>query len=130
MKVNIENCAVQLGSRDGHDEGREYTIKEMIGNLKELRDRTAAGDLGALDEFFGIYVFIGDEGQYQRDESKAAQVTAAQLTERITETERDVADLDLDGAPCPECGAYLGFDEADCMECGMHFDGMDEAPAE
>lgn len=57
MKINIENCAKGLLSRDGHDKGRAYTIVEMIENLKEVRDRTKDGDFDVLDEFFEIYHF-------------------------------------------------------------------------
>jgi len=73
MKVNIENCVNQLGSDDGHDDGRLYTVREMIENLKELRDRTADGDLGAIDEFFNLYVFNGDVMPYARAQDQRIQ---------------------------------------------------------
>jgi hypothetical protein len=58
MKVNIENCVRQLGSRDGQDKARRFVIMEMIGNLRELRDRAIEGDAAqALREFFGLYGF-------------------------------------------------------------------------
>jgi hypothetical protein len=39
-------------------------MKEMVENLKEVRDRTAQGDMTVLDEFFGIYKFK-DGKQYE-----------------------------------------------------------------
>lgn len=67
MKVNIESCVIQLCAADGFDGGRKHTLVEMVRNLKELRERTARGDLTALDEFFGLYVFNGDAGyKYRR----------------------------------------------------------------
>ena len=34
-----------------------FSLEELAKNLRELRDRTRAGDMAALDEFFSIYVF-------------------------------------------------------------------------
>ena len=73
MKVNIENCVAQLGSYDGHDNGRRFAVGEMIKHLKQLRDRTADGDYTALDEFFGIYVFDGDKQPYKRTEAGGSE---------------------------------------------------------
>lgn len=39
-----------------------YSLKELAKNLRDLRDRTRAGDMKALDEFFSIYVF-GEDNQ-------------------------------------------------------------------
>lgn len=90
MKVNIENCVNQMyyGQKnlidmaderggdhsvslsemmlDGANGGRAYVIKEMVENLKELRDRTSKGDLSVLDEFFNLYLF-NDDKKYHRD---------------------------------------------------------------
>lgn len=65
MKINIENCARNLGSRDGHDKGRRYLFQQMVVHLRQLRDCTMAGDLEVLDEFFGLYVF-SDGVEYKR----------------------------------------------------------------
>ena len=90
MKINIENCANQIGSDDGADDMRMHSVKEMIGNLKELRDRTAAGDMTALDEFFNLYVFNDDESDYERKpsgpadpEKEAAVAAVAMLREHL-----------------------------------------------
>lgn len=52
MRVNIENCA-----RVGHRSEKAWCLDELVRNLKELRDRTDAGDMKALDEFFAVFVF-------------------------------------------------------------------------
>jgi hypothetical protein len=49
--------------------GNKYVVTEMIKNLKELRDRTAKGDITALDEFFGLYIF-SDGVEYTRVETQ------------------------------------------------------------
>lgn len=40
-------------------------LPQLADNLRELRDRTQAGDMSALDEFFALYVF-GDERERER----------------------------------------------------------------
>lgn len=52
MRVNIENIAKIGSSRD-----KAWALNELVRNLKELRDRTNAGDMAALDEFFALFVF-------------------------------------------------------------------------
>lgn len=42
---------------EDHGRGYQFALGELLENLRELRDRTKAGDMGALDEFFAIYVF-------------------------------------------------------------------------
>lgn len=53
MRINIENCVRHCGA-DGIYKG---SLTELVENLKELHQRTAAGDMTAIDEFFNIYVF-------------------------------------------------------------------------
>jgi len=56
MRINIENCVRNCGA-NGIYKG---SLTELVENLKELRQRTAAGDMTALDEFFRVYVFDAD----------------------------------------------------------------------
>lgn len=50
---------------------------ELLGeNLRELCDRTEAGDLSALDDFFAIYVFEG-RGDYARPSAKLVDLLDA-----------------------------------------------------
>jgi len=35
----------------------QYGLAELHDNLRELRERTSRGDMAAVDEFFGVYVF-------------------------------------------------------------------------
>lgn len=58
MRVNIENC-----SNNGDAGAKEWVLEELVKNLKELRDRTDAGDMKALDEFFGLFVFNDDQSR-------------------------------------------------------------------
>ncbi len=60
MRVNIENCAAS-----GDDSAKAWLAGELARNLKELRDRTMAGDMESLDEFFALFVF-NDGIEYQR----------------------------------------------------------------
>jgi hypothetical protein len=55
MRVNIENAA------RGSCTTTRWALEELVRNLKELRERTRAGDMASLDEFFNIFVFDGDE---------------------------------------------------------------------
>lgn len=53
MRVNIEN-ACKRGNASTH----QWVLEELVRNLKELRDRSAAGDSeAALREFFALFVF-------------------------------------------------------------------------
>ena len=46
--------------------GHHYMVEStFLRHLKELRDRTMTGDLTALDDFFGLYVFE-DDVEYKR----------------------------------------------------------------
>ena len=40
MRVNIENC-----NNTGDPSAKEWVLGELVRNLKELRDRTDAGDI-------------------------------------------------------------------------------------
>ena len=54
MKINIENCVRHCGA----DASYRFTLIELVGNLKELRARSEAGDCKkACEEFFEIYKF-------------------------------------------------------------------------
>lgn len=35
----------------------EFPLKQLADHLRELRDRTRAGDMAAVEEFFSIYTF-------------------------------------------------------------------------
>lgn len=52
MRVNIENCAAR-----GDRRMKAWCLEELVKNLKELRDRTDAGDMKALAEFFDLFRF-------------------------------------------------------------------------
>jgi hypothetical protein len=61
VKVNIENCVRHMRAHDDSFDGRLYMVEQLIGHLKELRDRAMAGDAdAALTELFDCYVF--DDG--------------------------------------------------------------------
>lgn len=57
MRINIENALAQMPA----GEGNRFVLKELIRHLKELRDRTDAGDLGAVGEFFELYRFSDNQ---------------------------------------------------------------------
>ena len=65
MRINIENCA-----RVGNRSEKAWCLDELVRNLKELRDRTDAGDMAALDEFFGVFVFDDDAKRQARIAAK------------------------------------------------------------
>ncbi len=52
MRVNIENCA-----NNGDPASHAWALGELVRNLKELRDRTQAGDMSVLREFFDLFRF-------------------------------------------------------------------------
>jgi hypothetical protein len=56
MKVNIENAAAT-----GSPKTKAWLLDELVKNLKELRDRTEAGDMSAIDEFFDLFKFNDSE---------------------------------------------------------------------
>lgn len=65
MRVNIENLSQRGCARD-----KEWCYDELVRHLKELRDRTDAGDMAALDEFFGVFVFDDDAKRQARIAAK------------------------------------------------------------
>lgn len=52
MRVNIENCDNTGSSRE-----KSWLLGELVRNLKEMRDRTEAGDMSAVAEFFEVFRF-------------------------------------------------------------------------
>lgn len=52
MRVNIENCA-----KTGNARNKSWLLDELVRNLKEVRDRVAAGDMAAVAEFFDLFRF-------------------------------------------------------------------------
>jgi hypothetical protein len=79
MKVSLdgllENAASDL--HNARAPGTAYMVRQLLGHLTELRDRTEQGDYTALDEFFTLYVLTGKE-EYGRTlagaDSEAAHV--------------------------------------------------------
>lgn len=62
MKQSLPGLLLRVGEIAAkfdkqHGPGYRFALSELVDNLRELRDRTKAGDKGALDEFFAIYVF-------------------------------------------------------------------------
>lgn len=62
MKQSLPGLLIRVGeivakADPQNGPGYKYALSELRENLRELRDRTKAGDMKALDEFFGIYVF-------------------------------------------------------------------------
>jgi|GEM_PF-1489500 len=51
MRLNIENAAA------GDPRTIRWALEALATNLKELRDRTDAGDFSSLDEFFEVFRF-------------------------------------------------------------------------
>ena len=64
MRVDIENMLRQAGRAAGNRYG--YFLGNLAKHLKEVRDRSIAGDAEAvLSEFFKLYVF--DDGKDYED---------------------------------------------------------------
>lgn len=40
-----------------HGPGYRHALENLLENLRRVRDRTAAGDMTVIDEFFDSYVF-------------------------------------------------------------------------
>ena len=62
MKQSLPGLLLRVGeivakAAKQNGPGYRYALGELVDNLRELRDRTRAGDMTALDEFFAIYVF-------------------------------------------------------------------------
>lgn len=71
MRINIQNMLRQAANaipRKRDSGAYRYVLGQLAGHLLQLRDRTQACDLTALDEFFKLYVF--DDGkEYSRPTS-------------------------------------------------------------
>jgi hypothetical protein len=65
MWINVENMLRQAGNAAGDRYGYRFSLGELAKHLKELRDRSLAGDDTAIKEFFGLYIF--DDGQDYRE---------------------------------------------------------------
>lgn len=82
MKTDLDGlllgAAGDLDGPDGSGGGRAAALRTLAANLRELSDRTEAGDLAALDEFFGLYVFEG-RGVYARPRCEGEPVHAERV---------------------------------------------------
>lgn len=57
MKLNIENCA-----KNGSEGTKAWALDELVRNLKEMRDRSNAGDMqAAVTEFFEVFRFSDNQ---------------------------------------------------------------------
>jgi hypothetical protein len=67
MMVSLDGLLIQASDSlvAQSDGGLAYAVRELLGNLTELRDRTEQGDYTALDEFFAIYV-VTEKEAYKR----------------------------------------------------------------
>lgn len=72
MRVNVENMLRQVAHEVGRRYGYAYSLEALSKNLKNLRDRSLAGEgQAALDEFFSFYVFGDNQsGQQHSGEQK------------------------------------------------------------
>ena len=103
MRVNIENC-----NNTGDPSAKEWVLGELVRNLKELRDRTDAGDMKALDEFFGLFVFNDD-----RDRKKVgAGGTAKKCEHKNRECTYESDDGEFERWQCKDCGERWGVEIA------------------
>ncbi|MDE2106782.1 MAG: hypothetical protein KGL39_56730 [Patescibacteria group bacterium] len=48
--------AAEKGDRI-HGAGYYHSLENLLSNLRQLRERTKAGDMTVIDEFFEYYVF-------------------------------------------------------------------------
>ena len=69
MKVSISGLLCIIKRKRAVNKFDAFLLGEFEKHLKELRDRTEAGDMTALDEFFGLYVFDGCK-DYRREVSR------------------------------------------------------------
>lgn len=63
MRCDLEGLLQNALDNDPAGEMHDYyqfCITELIGNLRELKQRAAAGDTGVVKEFFDIYV-VGEQ---------------------------------------------------------------------
>lgn len=55
LLLRVGEIAAKFDKQNGP--GYRFALGELVDNLRELRHRTKAGDMTAIDEFFAIYVF-------------------------------------------------------------------------
>lgn len=54
----LRNAGRAAGKGDCiHGAGYRHSLEILLSNLRQLRERTKAGDMTVLDEFFEYYVF-------------------------------------------------------------------------
>lgn len=104
MRVDIENMLRQIGAQVGNRYAYQHMLGQLAKNLLELRDRTQAGDLTALNAFFAIYVF-GDGKTYVRStqETSAPHAVTCKLFPDPHD-EREPKGPCTCGAICPTTG--------------------------
>lgn len=77
MRMNLENCL-----RNELPSNLDWLREQLIGHLKELRDRARKGEMAAvLHEFFNLYRFddnqIDADGFWGPDAQEAAKMKCA-----------------------------------------------------
>jgi len=100
MRINIQNMLRQAGHAipSDRDTGAySFVLQQLGGHLLQLRDRTQAGDLTALDEFFKLYVF--NDG---KDYTRSPAVCAVCGGKGRIDTIRIGNVVNI---PCPDCSA-------------------------
>jgi len=64
MRINVQNMLHQAGNaipaRNDRG-GYRFGLQQLGEHLRQLRDRTRAGDMKALNVFFALYVFDDDQ---------------------------------------------------------------------
>ena len=66
MRINIENFVNKIRYKT-----IRFVLRELVGNLKELKNRFDAGDVAAVNEFFDLYVFNDSEESERPPMSKS-----------------------------------------------------------
>lgn len=62
MKQSLPGLSANAGKAASkgdriHGPGYAHALESLLSNLRQLRDRTKAGDMTVIDEFFEFYVF-------------------------------------------------------------------------
>lgn len=62
MKQSLPGLLANAGKASAkgdriHGPGYAHALENLLSNLRQLRDRTKAGDMTVIDEFFEYYVF-------------------------------------------------------------------------
>lgn len=102
LRVNVQNMLRHAAGAipPQRDAGAcRYMLGELAKNLQELRDRTAAGDLDALNEFFALYVF---------DDGKKYVRTALETSAAVSVPVGHFLRGDHDRQICKHCGGHWG----------------------